>query len=96
MLSQNCAFIHQTSIEELLGLKFDIIVSRAFAPLDKLFGYVSGFLKEGGFALFLKGKNLSQEIEAAKEKFNFSYELFSSLTSDEGNIIKAFNILKRE
>ena len=92
LFSQNRVFIHQSKLEELSNLKFDCIVSRALAPLDKLLGYSKKFLKKDGYCLFLKGKNLGQEIELAKKTFDFEYELHFSQTSQESNIIKISNI----
>ncbi len=92
LLSQNRVFIHQSKLEELSNLEFDCIVSRALAPLDKLLGYTKKFLKKDGYCLFLKGKNLEQEIELAKKTFQFEYELHRSQTSQESNIIKISKI----
>lgn len=92
LLSQNRVFIHQAKLEELSVAEFDCITSRALAPLDKLLNYSTKFLKKDGFCLFLKGKNLKQELELAKKQFSFNYELYPSLTSQEGNIIKISQI----
>ncbi len=93
LISPNRIFVHQSKLEELSDdAKFDIITSRALASLDKLLAYSKKFLKNGGYALFLKGKNLENEIEIAKKQYSFSYELFASVTSQESAIIKIFNI----
>jgi 16S rRNA (guanine527-N7)-methyltransferase len=92
LFSPNRVFVHQAKLEELPILEFDCIISRAFAPLNQLLGYSKKFLKKGGFCLFPKGKNLDAEIELAKKTFQFDYQLHSSLTSSESNIIKIFNI----
>ncbi len=93
-LSQNRIFVHQAKLEEMPATQFDCIVSRALAPLPKLLEYMEKFLKKDGYCLFLKGKNLPQEIIDAKQNFQFEYELHPSLTSAESNIIKVFNITK--
>lgn len=90
--SNNRIFVHHATLEELSGIEFDCILSRAFAPLPKLLGYSKKFLKKDGYCLFLKGKNLDKEILAAKENFQFEYALHPSLTSSESNIIKIFKI----
>jgi 16S rRNA (guanine527-N7)-methyltransferase len=90
--SNNRIFIHQINLEELSTTGFDCIVSRAFAPLETLIDYAKRFLKKDGFCLFLKGKNLENEIKIAKEKFKFEYSLHQSITSSESNIIKILNI----
>ncbi len=92
LLSPNRIFIHQAKLEELDEHKFDVITSRALASLDKLLAYSKKFLKNDGYALFLKGKNLEQELAIAKTQFSFSYQLFPSLTSSESRIIKLSQI----
>jgi len=87
-ISPNRVFIHQAKLEELENINFDCIMSRALAPLDKLLEYCKKFLKDDGYCLFLKGKNLPLEISQAKQKFSFEFELFPSLTSKESNIIR--------
>lgn len=93
LFSQKRIFIHQTKLEELAAIEFDCITSRALAPLDQLLAYSKKFLKKDGYCLFLKGKNLSSELEIAKKNFQFEYELHPSLTSSESNIIKVSEIL---
>jgi len=93
--SQNRIFVHQSKLEELSNIEFDCIVSRALASLDKLLDYSLKFLKKDGYCLFLKGKNLEQEIALAKKSFEFEYELHPSLTSQESNIIKVSKISKK-
>lgn len=94
LFSKNRVFIHQSKLEELSNVEFDCVVSRALAPLDKLLTYMPKFLKKDGYCLFLKGKNLEQEIALAKKSFQFEYELHPSLTSNDSNIIKVSKILK--
>ncbi len=94
IFSKNKIFVHQSKLEELEKIEFDCVVSRALAPLDKLLNYSGKFLKKDGYCLFLKGKNLSQEIELAKKSFEFEYETSPSLTSQESKIIKISKISK--
>ncbi len=92
LFSTNRIFVHQAKLEELSAIEFDCIVSRALAPLNQLLEYSQKFLKKDGYCLFLKGKNLGDEIEIAKNTFQFDYKLHSSLTSQESGIIQISNI----
>lgn len=92
--SNNRVFVHQAKLEELPEKKFDVIVSRALAPLEKLLNYSTKFLNKDGYCLFLKGRNLASEINLAKRHFQFECSLFPSITSEESNIIKIYNITK--
>ncbi len=49
--------------------KFDIVVSRAVAPLNVLLEYDMPYIKKEGKALLLKGSNVEKEIEEAKNTF---------------------------
>lgn len=92
LLSPNRVFIYQAKLEELKGIEFDIIFSRALAELNELVGYSNLFLRKNGYCLFLKGKKLDDEIAAAKKSWQFDYQTFPSLTSEEGKIVKIYNI----
>ena len=48
---------------------FDVIVSRAVAPVSKLIEWTRPLLAPGGFFVFLKGGDLSEEIGAAQQLF---------------------------
>ena len=93
--SQEKVFVHQSFLENVAIKNFDVIVSRAFAPLPKLLNYVTKFLNPNGYCLFLKGKNLLNEISTAQQQFIFDYKLISSITSPESKIIKITNIVAK-
>lgn len=93
-ISKNKIYIHQAKLEELNQILFDCIMSRALAPLTKLLEYCQKFLSPEGYCLFLKGKNLANEINLAKQQFQFDYELFESITAQDSRIIKIKNIKK--
>lgn len=92
--SPNKIFVSQKDLREMEEEKFDVIVSRALAPLPKLLDYSTKFLKKDGYCLFLKGRKIFEEIEVAKKDFNFDFAAQSSLTSSESRIIKITNIQK--
>ena len=46
--------------------KFDIVVSRAVAPLNIILEYSAPMLKNGGYILAYKGQNYENEVETAK------------------------------
>ena len=84
-------------IEQLNIGKADLIVSRALAPLNKLLSYSLLHSNKNTTSLFLKGRNVYNEIEMAKKKFNFNLETFKSISSEDGFILKIKNIkIKRK
>lgn len=86
-ISNNSISIINKNIFDIKNIKFDIIVSRALAPLDELLNMVYPFCKKNTKCILLKGKKTNEEIVLALKKFNFEYELFNSETSNEGKII---------
>lgn len=80
--------IIRSRIEALSPFKQDIVTARALAPLPKLLEYASPFMGERSTAFFLKGKSSEAEIEMAKREWNFSLEIFPSLTDSQGRILK--------
>ena len=79
-------------IEQLNIGKADLITSRALAPLNKLLSYSLLHSNKNTTSLFLKGRNVYNEIEMAKTKFNFNLETFKSITSEDGCVLKIKNI----
>ncbi len=64
----------------------DVITARALAPLTKLFALVEPLFQPQTVALFLKGKSVSDEVEAARKVWDFDLELVASLTDAEARI----------
>lgn len=80
--------ILRSRIESLPPLKTDIITARGLAPLPRLLEYALPLMKETSVCLFLKGKEVDQEIEMAKRNWKFHLEIFPSLTDSKGRILK--------
>ena len=88
-ISPNNITILENNISEIKNLKFNLITSRAFAPLDKLINISKNLLTQNGSYLLLKGKSLENEIKKAQTIIkNHKYKIFPSKTSSEGKIIK--------
>ena len=84
-----------TRVEKIKNQKFDFVVCRAFAPLKKLLNYSLLFTKKNTSLLFLKGRNVKDEIIDAKKYFNFKYNLYSSKSKGEGFILEIINYKKK-
>lgn len=91
-ICDNKVRIVNRNILELKNIKFDIIVSRALASLDKLFIMVKPFLKKNTKCIFLKGEKWESEINEAKKQWSFDYEIHNSKTSELGKVIIIKNI----
>ncbi len=79
-------------IEKRPTTQHDIIVSRALAPLIKLLTYARMYSNKNTTSLFLKGRNVNNEINIAMKRFVFDIEKIESLSSGDGYILKIKNI----
>ena len=79
-------------IEALNIGKADLIVSRALAPLNRLLSYSLLLSNKNTTSLFLKGRNVYNEIEMARKNFLFNCETFKSVSSEEGHVLKITNL----
>jgi 16S rRNA (guanine527-N7)-methyltransferase len=86
--------IFNSRLESLPEIKADFITARGLASLEKLLDYANHFCKKNSICLFLKGKNVDQEIKEAQKKWEFSLEIFPSLTDSTGRLLK-ISSLKR-
>ena len=74
-------------VEDIVGEKFDYIVSRAFARIDKIITATKNISHKNTKFILLKGKTYLDETKLiSKKKFNVIY--FDSLTSAESKIIE--------
>ena len=83
-------------IENFKNNKFDIIVSRALAKLDKLLFYSSFLSHKNTKLIFLKGMKIDQEINEAKYRWNFTYSLEQSLSDPRGKLVIISNFKKND
>lgn len=84
----NCPVtVHNCRVEEcdIPGVTF--VTARALAPLGELLDHMAR-LAPGATGLFLKGAKFEQEISAAREKRNFSLEIFPGIAEGEGRLLK--------
>jgi 16S rRNA (guanine527-N7)-methyltransferase len=104
---RKCAFLQEAAakfslnvkivncrIEDVKPSNYDIITSRALAPLNKLLEYSLPFLKKDNFMLFLKGQNVVEEIRDASICWKFDYNFTESAININGGILKIYNLEK--
>lgn len=86
--------VHHTRIEDFLNNphyreQFDIVVSRAVAPLNIILEYSAPALKNGGYIVAYKGSNYKEEIEVAKNALKMLDCSFKEVLSFRINEINA-------
>ena len=89
------ARVQNKRIEKVKGVKQDIIVSRALAPLSKLLTYALLHSEKNTTLLFLKGRSVNNEIEIAMKNFDFDFKKFESVSNGDGCILQINNFIKK-
>jgi 16S rRNA (guanine527-N7)-methyltransferase len=82
--------------------KFDFITAKSVAALDKLYNWTKSFLKEKGEMIFIKGGDISEEVETLKKKnkdilvemIKFKFDKIYGVEDKKIVIIKRININK--
>ena len=86
------AKIQNKRIEKPPTSQHDIIVSRALAPLVKLLTYARMYSNKNTTSFFLKGRNVTSEIDIASKVYFFEFKKIKSISSDDGCVLKINNI----
>ena len=78
--------------------KYDVIMSRAVAPLNILLRLLMPLSRKDTILLLPKGKNYQKEIEKAKKLWNFSYKVVKNsylLDKSGGVTLEIVNLKKK-
>lgn len=78
--------VHVTRIERMTAIPADVVTARALASLTDLIGYARPFLKDSGVALFLKGRQVGEELTEAAKHWTMRVERFDSMTEDTSGL----------
>ncbi len=81
------ATVHPCNIENLLVKDYDVVLARAFMPLDGLLKVVSPFLGKDTLGIFPKGARVNQELTAASKNWKMTTVIKQSITSPDGKIV---------
>ena len=79
--------IFLSRIEKLNNSKFDFLISRALANLNKLFIYSHKFTNKDTVLIFLKGKKVKNEIQEAKKIWSFNSIIYPSQSDERGSVL---------
>lgn len=94
-LSHSNVTIHAQRIETLTPWETNIITARALAPLSKLVSMVEKFIHKNTTCLFLKGKQVHDELKDFNRYYQADEVLYPSITSPDAYIIRLTNIQRR-
>jgi 16S rRNA (guanine527-N7)-methyltransferase len=83
------AMVHTGRAEALTPPEgLEIVTARAFAPMTKLLQYAYPYLRDGVTGLFLKGRDVENELATALQTWNFQGTLHPSLSDPTGRIVQ--------
>jgi 16S rRNA (guanine527-N7)-methyltransferase len=83
------AVVHTGRAEEMAPPQdLQVVTARAFAPMSKLLQYAYPYLRSGATGLFLKGRDVENELATAMETWKFQGALHPSLSDPTGRIVQ--------
>lgn len=75
-------------ISEIPPMNADVLSARALADLSELLDFASQHLREGGVALFPKGRRWKEEGDAARKSWSYTLDPIKSNTNPDATILK--------
>ena len=82
-------------IEKIKPEIADAITSRAMCSLTELLKYSNPFCGKKTKMIFLKGRNYKEELQVAKQEWNFKLEVLPSQESEDGVILVITNLRRK-
>ena len=87
--------VYQKNIFEEKNLSTDVIICRAFKPLQIIFEIAQKNFKSFKYIILFLGKSGKKILNEALKTWKFDYEEKKSLTNDESIVIKISNLRKK-
>ena len=81
------AVIHNARIESLGALGADVVTARACARLDRLLALARPLLGRRGRCLFLKGRNVDEELTESRKNWTMTVKRIASVSHPSGAIL---------
>ena len=79
--------VRRERIEAIRGWKADVITARALKPLPETLKYANRLMHKETTCLFLKGKNIAEELTQARKYWTFTAETHPSRSDDSGSVL---------
>ncbi len=80
------------NIKDIPARPFDVMTSRALADLNELLELSEHLRKPSTHCLFLKGKNLDEELALAQKEWVMDIRKMESVTDEEAFILRLTNV----
>lgn len=95
-ISANSLIILNQNFEKTDLSNIMLVTARAFCKIEKLLTLTKDRLNERAVILLLKGKTWDEEVAEAKQRWQFDYQFFPSITDQEAVVIKIYNVKKND
>ncbi len=86
--------VHKQRIQSLSAGCADILTARALAPLPRLLDLSAALMRPGTVCVFLKGRNASDELTAARKCWRMTAQTFPSMSDPSGSVLKLRDIIR--
>ncbi len=90
-----CDRVEAPATRDKVG-KADVVTSRALAPMDRLLALAQPFFGPQTHGLFLKGRSIEAEMDAAAKVWRLDYDLAPSRTDRFGRIVVLRSFASRD
>ena len=87
--------VENRRIEDMVKNKYDVITSRAMCSTAKLLNYSIDFCNPETICIFPKGRTYNNELQQAKQQFDFVCNIKNNQFSEDGKILLITNIRKK-
>jgi 16S rRNA (guanine527-N7)-methyltransferase len=87
-LTATSVTIRAARIEDVSPFETDVITARALAPLDKLLDWAVRFVNARTVCLFLKGREVADELTKAQHRWIMQTQVLGSLSDPQGYILR--------
>jgi len=84
--------VHQGRVEDMHNFKADIITARALKPLPELIKLANPLMHKGSFGIFLKGKNVLEELTESAQSWTFDFAKSPSISDPSGSVLIIKNL----
>jgi 16S rRNA (guanine527-N7)-methyltransferase len=84
---QSTAIVHESRVEEVELPAPDVVIARAFAPLDKMLELAEKLISIHTLCLFPKGTQVEQELTEARLRWKMQLRQVPSRTDPGGRIL---------
>lgn len=80
--------VHNARAEQLRLTGVQVVTARACAPMPRLLEFAAPYLRAGAVGLFLKGRDVEQELTAARRTWRFDAHLEPSDSDPSGRVVR--------